>query len=117
MTASTLLTLSRAIIGCAWLGATIKIWKHRHLAHANHALAGSIAMVLSQAIILFVPQVPFEIAVFFAAMAQVTLAISFLRIMERFEALPTLMRGNKNIQMATVGIALASLNNLFLFMS
>lgn len=75
-----LILLSRTIIALAWAYALVGIWKHRELPHANQALAGALAMVLSNALILFDVGLPYDIILFFVSMSQLVLAISFTRL-------------------------------------
>ena len=75
-----LVTLSRGLIVVAWVYALSKIWEHRTLPHANQALAGAFAMVLADLCIMFNVNIPYDVLLFFVAMSQLVLAISFTQL-------------------------------------
>lgn len=78
---SLLLTVSRITILAGWLIALLRIWAHRAHPHANQALAGALAMVLAEALLLSGADLPHDGVVFFIAIAQLTIAISVSRIL------------------------------------
>lgn len=104
-----LLTLSHLIMVFGWGWASVRLWKLRHMPHGNHALAAAIAMVLAQGALLLKADVPMEVLVYFTAMAQLTLVISFVRVTQCLENVKT-----KVGKLASFGLVLASLGNLLL---
>lgn len=108
-----LLLLSHLIMVFAWSWATTRLWKLRNLPHGNHALAAGVAMVLAQGMMVFQTKVPIEILVYFCAMAQMTLVISFCRVTKSIENVKNAIR-SKVGKMASFGLVLATLGNLLL---
>lgn len=106
---SLLLTLSHVIMVFAWGWATTRLWKLRHMPHGNHALAAAVAMVLAQSALFLKTNIPMEVLVYFIAMAQLTLVISFVRVTQCLDNVKT-----KVGKLAGFGIVLASLGNLLL---
>lgn len=108
-----LLILSHLIMVFAWAWATTRLWKLRNIPHGNHALAAGVAMVLAQGLLLLKTRVPMEILVYFCAMAQVTLVISFCRMTKSIENVKNAFR-SKVGKIASFGLVLATLGNLLM---
>lgn len=104
-----LLILSHLTMIFGWSCASVRLWKLRHMPHGNHALAAAVAMVLAQGALLLRADVPMEVLVFFIAMAQLTLVISFVRVTQCLENVKT-----KVGKLASFGLVLASIGNLLL---
>jgi Na+/H+ antiporter NhaD/arsenite permease-like protein len=83
-----LVNLSRSVIVLAWMYGLVKIWGHRGLPHANQALVGAVAMVLSNSLILFRVSLPYDVLLFFVAMSQLVLAISFSKLFSLLRKVP-----------------------------
>jgi hypothetical protein len=108
-----LLMLSHLIMVFAWSWATSRLWKLKDLPHGNHVLAAGVAMVLAQGAMLLQTRIPIEILVYFVAMAQVTLVISFVRLTKNINTIKNTIK-SKVGKIASLGLVLASISNLLL---
>lgn len=105
--------VSRGIMVLAWVWASLRIWKYRDLPHANHSLAGSLAMVLSQAVPLLHLDVQPEYLLWFTAMAQVTLVTSFMRLTKDFHSMKEAFTGKVG-KLSLFSVVLGSIGNVLL---
>ena len=84
------IAMARFAIVVVWAMVFVDLWSVRKYAKANQAIAASLAMVVAEALLIFNNffNVPAEILVFFLAMAHVTLAVSYMRVVNTSLAFP-----------------------------
>lgn len=81
---SSVQTFSRLAIIAAWGYALLRTWSVRHFPKSNQILAGAGAMILSQAALLWAGQIPYDVLVFFVALAHCTLVSAFVQVLGVF---------------------------------
>ena len=79
---SPVIATCRLAIAGAWLYGLARIWQFRDQPHANQALAAAVAMILSNALLVFNVPIAQDVLVFFVAMAQMVLVVSFAQVFE-----------------------------------
>lgn len=75
---------SRFIIALAWGYALKQVWKHRNYPHANQVVIGATAMLIAQLLLIIDLGISPEVLLFFIALAQLTIAISYTRLFSHF---------------------------------
>lgn len=73
---------SRVLIALAWAHTLKNIWKHRTLPGANQALAGALALIIIQALLIFDFHIPVDTVHAFLSAAHLVIAISYTKLLQ-----------------------------------
>jgi len=76
-----ILAICYSLIAISWFYALSRVWRFKHIAGANQAMSGAIAMILSMAVLIFRIPLPYTTLVVFLAAAQFIIVLSYTKLL------------------------------------